>query len=156
MRSYKRPKKNCKKAVDIGRCQGEQPINFACVLAEYSVSLWIRAGEWLLPSSCFQTCSKSLLDIPIMKCLSLLFVFHFPIACFLSRMSHALLSRISSAKLHALCLSVPAHCDKCWCIAFCGVAILMQADLRAHFNPLPLRRDSSPQWCQLYPETCQC
>lgn len=40
-------------------------------------------------------------------------------------MSHALLSRISSAKLHTFCLSVPAHCDKCCCIAFCGVSILV-------------------------------
>lgn len=43
-------------------------------------------------------------------------------------MSHALLSRISSAKLHILCLWVPAHRDKCCCIAFCGVAIPTQVE----------------------------
>lgn len=85
MWSLKR-QKNSKKAVDIVRCQCEQQINVTSALAEYAISLWIRAGERLLPSFCIQICSKPLLDIPTMKCLFESFVcFPFSYCLFLVR-----------------------------------------------------------------------
>lgn len=126
--------RNSKKAVDIARCQCEQQVNITSALAEYSMSVWIRAGEWLLPIFlCLNmqqtTVRNSCNEMFVWSCsLPFLFAFHFPIACILSVTFDALLNSINSIKLRILHLSVPAPCEKCCRVASCGAAIPAQAE----------------------------
>lgn len=152
--------RNSKKAVDVARCQCEQQINITCVLAEYPMSLWIRAGEWLVPiflcSNMRQTTFRnSHNEMSIWSCsLSFLFAFHFPVACVLTVTFNVLLSSSNSIKLRILRLSIPAPCEKCCHVACCGMAVPMQVE--GSLSQVPSERNSSPRWYQFCPKTCQC